>query len=508
MRVSTTALLLGALSYGCTEGSGPLELREPPVSPPALCTASLPSTLSFGPQPGGSSIVRAVDLGPLDACDLTLTLEDPDDAFEVLESGPMLELRFVPKRPGVHQARLLYLGQTMALEGEGASPRLRAVPPSLDLGSVPLGCTSPPAPLQIFNEESLPIAIDGLRLSGGPAFELAHPAPSILPPQGSLEVSVSVSPNTPERLQTSLLVDISSWSEPVAVAEISALSTPGRATQDSFRQSSPPSLDVLFVVDTGPNMDSVQVKTQSNLQYLFASFDACSTDVRIGVTDANLQGLGGQLTPMGILDASAPDALEQLAASVLLGAETTEPSTPLEAAERALSAPLGDGLWRPQVPQEIYIITNREDRSSDTVQNYLDRFTVMGAREVFVQAIAGDVPDGCALEQGQAEAAPRLLDATTQTRGLFRSVCRDRWWRILDENPICVGIQTSFALNEPAIASTLRVFVDGAPLPSQTEAGTLQWRYIEEDNAIQFAPPSIPEWESQLRVEYQTPFCD
>lgn len=508
MRVSITALLLSALGYSCTESSDPLELREPPVSPPALCTASLPSILSFGPQPGGSSTVQALDLGPLDTCDLTLTLDDPDEAFEVLESGPMLELRFVPKRPGVHQARLLYLGQTMALEGEGASPRLRAVPPSLDLGSVPLGCTSPSSPLRIVNEESLPIAIDGLRLSGGAAFELAHPAPLTLPPQGSLEVSVSVSPKALERLQTSLLVDVSDWSEPVAVAELSALSTAGRSTQDLFRQSSPPSLDVLFVVDTGPNMDLVQAKLQSNLQYLFASFDACSTDVRIGVTDANLQGLGGQLTPMGVLDASAPDALEQLAASVLLGADTTEPSTSLEAAERALSAPLGDGLWRPQVPQEIYIITNREDRSADAVQNYLDRFTAMGAREVFVQAVAGDVPDGCALEQGQAEAAPRLLDATTQTRGLFHSVCRDRWWQLLDENPICAGVQTSFALNEPAIASTLRVFVDGAPLPSQTEAGATRWHYVEEDNAIQFVPLFIPEWASQIRVEYQTPFCE
>ena len=486
-----------------TEGLGPGDPPPQTPPPPRGCALELPASLEFGTQPGGSSAAHHLELSSLDRCDPELSLEDPEDAFEAERTDLNLELRFTPRRPGPHRALLHFAGQTIELLGEGVLPKLSAVPELLDLGTTPLGCASAPATLQLVNEEEVPIAIDGLR-SQASDFMVSHPSTQVLEAGERLMVSVIFEPSTELRADAPLMVDIRGFEASLSVAELRGQgSLVSSAVADEFLQPSAPMTDVLFVVGTGPGMEPVQARLQQNIADLFVAYRTCGHDVRYGVTDADLQGLGGQLVAPGAIDPNAPNALAQLEQAVLLGAAGSEAQAPLEAAFRALA-----DFRRPQANLEVHIITHVEDRSPESPQTYAQRFSALGAPDfAVVSSVAGEVPNGCTSDEIQAEAASRLWNVTMATRGVFRSVCRNSWWLIIDENPVCAGLLVAFPLSERPLASTVRVWVDGIELPPQRESGTVNWAYEETSNEVRFSPFGIPGWNAEVRIEYQTPIC-
>jgi hypothetical protein len=112
---------------------------------------------------------------------------------------------------------------------------------------------------------------------------------------------------------------------------------------------------------------------------------------------------------------------------------------------------------------------------------------------IVVDAVAGDVPDGCSGEGIGGAPSPNLLDATQATSGIFLSICD-----VLEsdfETLASTMVLPMFFLDDPPFDSTITVTVDGTPIDSG-------WAYDLERNAIRFDEEAYPAEGSVLEVAY------
>ena len=320
---------------------------------------------------------------------------------------------------------------------------------------------------------------------------------------------------------------------------------------DEFRNPARPKVDVLWVIDNSKAMAPFVDRLAGHLEGARAALDEQAIDYHLALTTTGLDespdcdgsvrgGEDGRLVPVDgsasrILDRTMPD-VAALWREKVAGGACHDSSHPMEAAWRALSAPLADhekdprhdtewmdgnaGFLRENASLSIVVVTpngNLPGADRSPVE-YLDLFqSIKGPRPtLWFSAITGpkgtDRSDECPAEDGD-----RLLAIAQPTGGLTLDICSlssdGKEWSQLRLEPFDWFPAGYYLSSSPSDRNgdgivdegDLVVTVDGVEIPARTSDGRRVWRYGANSNdGIFFSPLSLPKLESVIRVTYLT----
>lgn len=196
----------------------------------------------------------------------------------------------------------------------------------------------------------------------------------------------------------------------------------------------------------------------------------------------------------------------------------------LEAARLALSEPLlsgeNAGFLRPEANLSMLVVSDEEDSSPQSVNDYLNFFTMLKGEAAYrnhalfnVSSVVGDTPpefDGepsCSSANGFADYGSRYVYASNRTGGLLDSICDEDFSPIVEQLGLTLsGLQAEFALSRVPILDTLKVslYADSTE-ESKIKDLTLDvdYTYVEERNAIHFEYEQIPASQQYILAEYK-----
>lgn len=282
---------------------------------------------------------------------------------------------------------------------------------------------------------------------------------------------------------------------------LSGNATPERVVEDVFSEPRF-KLDVLFVIDDGPQMLPLAAITERELGYYARHLEAL--DTRMGVmTTSTAPGEVGRLrsTSNGEWLVS-PDPADLSALGVITG-QQTGPSSCLEAVSAALTDASSGvrRMLRPFTRLQIICVTNRGDEGVGPLSTVLGKLEAHLPRHTIISVAAqfGSTPRcGGSVDDGTYA---RFIETGSIWSG-DGDVC-DRWADWVNPLPNHWGPPWWFYLSEPADPSRLplRVTVNG-----EERLEGRDWRWAAELNQVQFSNGAGPWFEQQLRIRY-LPFC-
>ncbi|MEQ9495478.1 MAG: hypothetical protein RIT81_01435 [Deltaproteobacteria bacterium] len=492
----------------CAESG--LTLDEP--DPPTPCRVELPTQLEFGETLVGVEVIERVEVrlraGPA-ACLDARTLVDFTGYFTFQGAGDELVVRYAPDTIGAHEATLSIGDASVNLTGSARPPRISMVPSFVDFGVVDIGCAPAAERVELVNEEVVEVVLDGVEVDT--PFTIA-PDTLVIAPGASTMVDVGFTAVDTSTFATSVVVRAAGVELDVD-ATLSGSGRPGSPRVDTFSQVPPLDIDFLFVVSTASSMGPAQAMVEEPLNWLLRSIEACGSDARYAVTDADPDGLGGAFAAPGIVHGDDPGAHATLTAALQLGTNGSRVE-PLATAVRAMTDHAD--FPRPGAAQFIAILADSDDASPRAVAEYVAQLealtdpTVQNTTGLIVAA--GPSPDGCTEGPLSATPAPRLEAAARETSRWFTELCDAAWWEapiVLDApSPFCAAHQTRFTLSEFAVPSSVAVFVNGESVPAMSAGGTFNWSFDVATNAVHFSPFGAPEYDAEIRVEYRGYVCD
>lgn len=195
----------------------------------------------------------------------------------------------------------------------------------------------------------------------------------------------------------------------------------------------------------------------------------------------------------------------------------------LEAARLALTEPLvsgeNAGFLREEANLSILVVSDEEDSSPLSVNDYLNTFTLLKGEEAYrdhsrmnLSGVVGDEePEfegepSCSSASGYADFGSRYVYAATRTGGLLDSICDDDFSPIVEELGLTLsGLQVEFELSRVPVLETLEVSL----YADRDEASWIRdltidvdFTYVEENNAIRFEYDQIPDSQQYVLAEY------
>jgi len=254
-------------------------------------------------------------------------------------------------------------------------------------------------------------------------------------------------------------------------------------------------VDILWVIDSSFSMDEEQVQLAGHAATFITFLSTAPVDFKLGVTTTDAE-VGGRL--IGPLLATDTPGLTAAFVDQVTGVgegDRTEVGflTAVAAAE-------GEQL-RPGADLEVVFFTDEDDQSELTPAAFVDALdAVHPDGRVVVNAITGDLPDGCASIAAAADPAPRYVAAQEQTGGLRESICSYDYDAMLERMALKVlGLEVRFSLALLPELATMEVRVDGARVHRRDRHG---WRYDAGDNSIVFDGYAVPPPGSTIEVAY------
>ncbi|MBI3183723.1 MAG: choice-of-anchor D domain-containing protein [Myxococcales bacterium] len=474
-----------------------------------------------------------------------------DPAFGSMGAGPallapgekvLLEVTFKPTAVGAFSAMAEgWVNHPMAghptalLSGKGVQGCFQLQPSSIDFGTVRLTCGARTRTVLALNTCSAPVTLSQASIGSATSNEMSlavgPPLPYSLAPGNQVAFSVRYQPTDEGKDAAALRVD----------AAQGGLNTVGLIGQgvdksthtDRFVQESQAKVDLLFVVDNSGSMMEEQQSLAQNFASLLSSAQASGADYHLGVTTTGLDpspggwavcpggvdgGESGRLFPVvgstpRIITPATPAAAQVFAANVQVGwCHWNEQG--LEAAYRALSAPLvssaddprtpqpadgNQGFLRPDAKLAIVVVSDEEDFSPQPVEFYATFFRSLKANDPALLSFSAIVgPGNLATCPTASSSGLRYAKLAQDTGGVTESICTQNWADSLKNiSSNAFGPRRRFPLTEtPEDPATITVEVNGQPL----SAG---WSYDPSSNSVVFDSASSPAAGSLVEVTYR-----
>lgn len=265
---------------------------------------------------------------------------------------------------------------------------------------------------------------------------------------------------------------------------------------ESFRQPvREGGVDILWVVDSSFSMDEEQVQLASHASTFITFLSTAPVDFQLGVTTTDADRAGSLLGPL--LGTDTPDLTDAFVAQVTSVGDGDR----TEVGFQATIAAAQSGQLRPQADLEVVFFTDEDDQSEFTPTSFVDALDAAHPEgRIVVNAITGDLPDGCASIAAAADPAPRYVDAQEQTGGLRESICSYDYDAMLERMALKVlGLEVRFVLAKLPELATMEVRVDGALVHRRDRHG---WRYDAGDNSIVFDGYAVPPPGAGIAVAY------
>jgi len=431
----------------------------------------------------------------------------------------------------------------LTLTGQALAPQIDVFPDVLDFGTVtfrnPIGqpprseCSSPSREVRLFTVGQASVEIRELEIApssdelfvitsvsvdGEPVLDPSQPF--TVPPGGDgLRIGIRFFPT---RLEPALHEGVLRIRHNAA-GELDEIALRGVAAPDvpvseTFEQSEGPKVDILWVIDNSCSMIEEQQRLLANLGQFTTFADDQEADYQMGVTVTDgFSTDSGRLERCfphpAVISGDYPEREEAFQCTFQVGTDGSGVEAGLQAAKNALERAQSDednlntGFLRDDADLAVVVMSDEDDQSRNFValRSFFD--TVKGpgrASRTKVHAIAGPTTEPCGAGGGFFTAVPgfvyeRMAD---ETDGLFFNICENDWTPIFDQ----LGLDTfqafdTWFLEQPADPTTLRVFVDGAPIPEDPDRG---YTYRFRENAVKFHGEAVPDPGGRIEVRYST----
>ena len=254
--------------------------------------------------------------------------------------------------------------------------------------------------------------------------------------------------------------------------------------------------DVLFVVDDSASMAEEQDRLALNFAAFATALADSYADFQIAVTTTDPGRLGELSGP--VLDVDTPGLEAAFADAVQVGTDGSRDEEGFTAAVAALE--MNTGLVRSDSRVHVIFLSDEDDHSAGSVQDFVDELAWWGEADFRVHGIVGDLPTGCASGQSAASAGTRYVTAIEATEGFRDSICVDDYSPVLERIALqVIGWNDTFVLGRLPDPDTLVVWVDGVQMPERDVDG---WTYAPGDNAVRFHGRSVPRPGMEIVVEY------
>lgn len=283
-------------------------------------------------------------------------------------------------------------------------------------------------------------------------------------------------------------------------------------TQDDAR------VDVLWIVDNSGSLNTERMRLAAQFDRFVDVLIAGGIDYHVGVTSTDMsEGSGDQgrlRGPVRWIDRSTPDPRESFRRAVAFPRSDVALEEGLSAMVAALTPPntLGAniGFLRPEASLAVIVVTDEDDGSLGPVSFY--RRLLQGIKgpgrdaNVSFSAVAGPAPDGC-IPPGEedifgadADFGERYIDLVNDTGGLFESICNANLAPFVEQLALrLTGLRRAFPLSAPPLVSSIRVLVNGRPIPQSAATG---WTWNAAERAIVFEGSFVPPPSATVEIEY------
>jgi hypothetical protein len=463
------------------ESRSPIRIIEAHTTerPDAPVTASLATALPLD-VPGGSSVRLMVRLWPRSTTPTT------EESFSELVLTTDSELAPTVSLPVVfHRTK----------------PCVSATRTLLAFPSLENFCRSTGEPVVFTNECPHAVTLTDVRVPDDFAILRGSRAPT-LAPGARVPFDFAFAPKTAGDRSATLVVesDVLDGTERLELT-LSGAATPERVVEDVFSEPKV-KLDVLFVIDDGPQMLPLAANTATELRFYARQVEAL--DTRIGfITTSTAPGEVGRLRPTGSGEWLVNPGPADLSALGSITGQQTGASSCLEAVNAALAEPTSGvrRMLRPSTGLQLICVTNRADEGVQALSTVLGQLEAQLPRWTNIAVVAqfGTAPQcGGSVDDGTFD---RWINFS-RIWSYDADVC-SRWANWISPLPTHWGPPTSFRLSEVPDLTRLpmRVTVNGA---DRLQGRDWEWR--PEQNMVNFHVLSAPWFGEELRVRY-LPYC-
>jgi hypothetical protein len=270
---------------------------------------------------------------------------------------------------------------------------------------------------------------------------------------------------------------------------------------DSWKQPSREGgVDVLWVIDGSYSMDEEQLQLAAHADTFVTFLSTAPVDFHLAVTTTDADGAGTLIGP--VLDLETPELSDAFLAQVVTVGEGDRTEEGFTAALAAGGLETGGADFvREAADLEIVFFSDEDDQSSVEPADFIAELKDGRPRGgLSINAIAGDLPDGCASISAAADPTPRYVEAVEATGGLRESICSYDYKAMMERMALHVlGLQVRFTLTRLPELATMEVRVDGALVHQRDRHG---WRYDAGDNSVVFDGFSVPPPGAGIEVHY------
>ncbi len=428
----------------------------------------------------------------------------------------------------------------VSIRGQIASEGLIVAPPVLNFGVLAPTCTNQSRALRLYSTLAEPRMITSLQVSGPDFSMISGPdlseGPYSMGFGERVDIDVGFSPRSNGHSTGSLIV--ASERGGVLTEQRIPLHGDGAATPwaiESFVQLDRKMVDLLFVIDFSGCMSREQAGVARNFHALTRIMQTEQLNYHVGVTTTDTDDEAGRLMHPDRVRGNAfggpyenrimhagsqpdPAAVFEIAmqARNLTGGSARDES-PFGAAYLAMQPELlnahNSGFLRRDAHLSVLFMADEPEQTmawnggppTRDLGFYLDFFRAMkgidGKSDFRAFSFAGDSPDGCTGDGGNADPAPRLAAIAQDSGGVFSTICTSDWQAALDDlaAPLAGAGSTFFLAQTPDLA-TLQVEIMGTLIPPHA------YQYRAADHALTFVEAFIPEPGDLLTVAY-VPAC-
>lgn len=277
-------------------------------------------------------------------------------------------------------------------------------------------------------------------------------------------------------------------------------------SKDSFR----PALDVLFVIDDSGSMDPHQINLKDNISKFADSIVRIKyLDYHVGVISSSTNS--SYYTPnscCGMLEGAVryverltPNGISVLAQNLLVGTNGDGTEKFFDPVYMALTEPnlsgYNAGFYRDYATLAVIFVTDSEDQSTLQSATSLHTFLLSLKKnpEKLIVASAYISDKNLATCPSQEDIEINSLDGLEVFFGLTNaitfSLCDNFGEKLADLGEKIVAKSQSMYLQQTPVPGTMKISLDGVPLPSDSQFG---WTYNANNNSIEFG--SGIDWDS------------
>lgn len=306
-----------------------------------------------------------------------------------------------------------------------------------------------------------------------------------------------------------------------------------RSSTDVFFQAPSNAVDILWVIDGSVSMANEQANVAAGAEDFVAQLEGSGMDFHLGIVSMDVDRenamAGALLGNPAVLTPTTPDYQAIFQETVQIGITGSDKERGLEAAVRAVSAPLTDtrnaGFMREDASLAVIFLTDENDCSdfgalSDDstgedcygseaplvpVVEIVGMFRdVKGDQQVTLSGIIGPAQQAC----DDSTYGLRYETAIKLSSGVAADICQPDYTDVMgDLGLVASGIVDTFQLEHNADADTIEVSMDPddegeEPAATIAKDDANGWSYITEYAQVKLNGSSVPPRGARIEISY------